>query len=256
MSNFCTQCGADLGFEDDFCGDCGTRKSMTATHPMKIKPAKSEYVHSQYPRRHDTEEIRFISFRKKLLAPIIFDRQTIQAIGDDKSGTFTALVLFTVNYYYMIFSLLFGSDDFRYWDGLEYLFFLLIIGYFLIFLIFSLVIISWSYIVVLRIIGENHSISEIFRLACYSSSWITIGSTLALLSRDIEFDILLIIIFPYIWLAGFIIAVSIYTERNFIVILLLGTIVAVMTWILGAILGFIMIIIFIGVWEAFFGSFW
>ena len=255
MSNFCTTCGSSLGFGDDFCGDCGMINPKLSTRQLKTNYVKSDYERSQYPQQYDTSEGRFIPLRKKLIAPIIFDKQTIKVIGNDKFGTFNALLLFAFNYYYLIFSMIFGANELRYWDREEFMFFMLLTGFVLTFFVLSLMIISWSYAVVLKIIGVHHSKSEIFRLACYSSNWIAVGATLAFISQDYYFDILLIIIFPYIYLAGFIISVSIYTERNFFIILLLGVIVAAMTWILGAILGVVMFIAFILVMESLFGSF-
>ena len=109
MSNFCTTCGSSLGFEDDFCGDCGTIIPELSTRQLKTNYVKSDYERSQYPQQHDTSEARFIPLRKKVVAPIIFDKPTIKGIGNDKFGTFNALVLFAFNYYYLIFSIIFGT---------------------------------------------------------------------------------------------------------------------------------------------------
>ncbi|OLS27938.1 MAG: hypothetical protein HeimC2_09660 [Candidatus Heimdallarchaeota archaeon LC_2] len=241
MNESCNNCGNKLSADDDFCGECGT-KSIDKSTPS----INSQSIHTNYAPSisfdQETSDTTVIPLYKKLLAPIVFDKSTIKFIGQDTTGNFNAMILFSFNYYYMITFFIFNRFEFNL-SGRRIEFLLMITGLQLLFLLFSLHIISWSYAGVLTIVNADHKSGEIFRLACYSSNWIAIGTTLAYFNSDYSFINLLTIVFPYLYLFSFIYNVSIYTDRGFIPILLLGVLVALMTMLLGIV--FIIVILFL-----------
>ena len=271
MNDTCHNCGRKVAALGDFCGNCGAKKvqvkeasgstksqldppktdgdaiakSKSAPDPISRSKAGDESF-SISPEQTETAEIISVPLYRKLLAPIIFDRSTIKIIGNEQNGTSKALLLFIINLFFMatspIFS--FNSRGFNRIDREEFTVIFLFLSLFLLFLILSLQTIAWSYAAVLKWAGAYHKTSEIFRLACYSSNWIAIGTLIShLRPDDYELHLFLLGFFPYVYLFGFILSVSIYTEVNFFVVALLGVIVAIITWIVGFIIGAMLLII-------------
>ncbi len=242
LNEFCNNCGSKLSAEDDFCGECGTKSIDKLTPSINSQSIDTNYVPSISYDILESSDATYVHLYKKLFAPIVFDKSTIKFIGQDTSGNFNALILFSFNFYYMITFFIFDGVEFNL-SGREIEFLLMITGLQLLFLLFSLRIISWSYAGVLTIVNADHKSGEIFRLACYSSNWIAIGTTLAYFNSDYSFIYLLTIVFPYLYLFSFIYSVAIYTDRGFIPILLLGILVALMTMFL--VIVFIIVILFL-----------
>jgi len=241
LKRFCETCGSESPVDSDFCGECGAKFFEKASAPVD---GSSDLLTT--PTYHPSDINLIIqpastSFLKRWAAPIIFDKRTLRDIGNDEGWTSKALFVFIFNYYFFLINLQLFDSSFEV-ARLDFSFYYLT-ALFLGYLIICLAIISRSYSMFLKGKDSNYSFRGIFRLACISSNWIAVGSIFTFVTTTLlnssyfygNFD--RTFIFVYLYLFSFIFSVSVYTNTNLTTTIVFGVVVAIITWIVGALVG-------------------